>query len=205
MGTRLTDSLIYRHSWTTPALDTIFEEAHRIQSWLDILVALARAQEESGIVPTGVADAMRDAARAEDLDLESIAEETRRTSHSTLGLIHALQRLVPEEYREFVYYGATVQDLTDTWFGIAMRDTSAIVRADLVRVEQASIRLARVHRDTPMPGRTHGQPGTPITFGFKAATWADEVARSIERLDGSGRRWLSGYGGEFSHWQQSTL
>jgi adenylosuccinate lyase len=91
-----------------------------------------------------------------------------------------------------VYYGATVQDLTDTWFGIAMRDTGAIVRADLVRVEQASIRLARAHRDTPMPGRTHGQPGTPITFGFKAAAWADEVARGIERLDESGRRWAVG-------------
>ena len=192
MGARLTDSLIYRHSWTTQALDSIFEEANRLQSWLDILVALARAQEESGIVPPGVADALRDAAMAEDLDLESIAEETRRTSHSTLGLIHGLQRLVPAESREFVYFGATVQDLTDTWFGIAMRDTGAIVRADLVRVEQASIRLARTHRDTPMPGRTHGQPGTPITFGFKAATWADEVARSIERFDESGRRWAVG-------------
>lgn len=192
MGTRLTDSLIYRHSWTTPALDAVFEESNRLQSWLDILVALARSQEVFGIVPAGVAEAMRDAARIEDLDLVAIADETRRTSHSTLGLIHGLQALVPEEIREFVYFGATVQDLTDTWFGIAMRDSAAIIRADLVRIEQAAIRLARAHRDTPMPGRTHGQPGTPITFGFKAATWADEVARGIDRLDESGRRWAVG-------------
>ncbi len=192
MGTRLTDSLIYRHSWTTPALDSIFEEANRLQSWLDILVALASSQEAFGIVPVGVAETLRDAARVEDLDLAAIADETRRTSHSTLGLIHGLQLLVPEEIREFVYFGATVQDLTDTWFGIAMRDTAAIIRADLVRVEQAAIRLARAHRDTPMPGRTHGQSGTPITFGFKAATWADEVSRGVERLDESGRRWAVG-------------
>jgi adenylosuccinate lyase len=192
VGTRLTDSLIYRHSWTTPALDSIFEEANRLQSWLDILVALASSQEAFGIVPVGVAETLRDAARVEDLDLAAIADETRRTSHSTLGLIHGLQLLVPEEIREFVYFGATVQDLTDTWFGIAMRDTAAIIRADLVRVEQAAIRLARAHRDTPMPGRTHGQSGTPITFGFKAATWADEVSRGVERLDESGRRWAVG-------------
>jgi adenylosuccinate lyase len=192
VGTRLTDSLIYRHSWTTPALDSVFEEANRLQSWLDILVALARSQEAFGIVPPGVAQALREAARVEDLDLASIADETRRTSHSTLGLIRGLQSLVPEEIREFVYFGATVQDLTDTWFGIAMRDSAAIIRADLVRVEQASIRLARTHRDTPMPGRTHGQPGTPITFGFKAATWADEVSRGIQRLDEAGRRWAVG-------------
>ena len=27
-----------------------------------------------------------------------------------------------------------------------------------------------------MLGRTHGQPGLPITFGFKAAVWAAESA-----------------------------
>ena len=33
-----------------------------------------------------------------------------------------------------------------------------------------------------MLGRTHGQPGLPITFGFKAALWAAEVRRHLERI-----------------------
>ena len=103
-----------------------------------------------------------------------------------------MQRVLPEHAREYVYFGATVQDLTDTWFGIAMRDSTTIIRADLVRVELACIQLALAHRDSPMAGRTHGQPGTPITFGFKAATWADEISRAIDRLDESGRRWTVG-------------
>ncbi|MSZ57432.1 MAG: hypothetical protein F2697_02770, partial [Actinobacteria bacterium] len=181
VGTRLTESALYRHAWTTPALDAVFGESHRLQSWLDILTALAQAQEDFGLVPSGVADELRVHARVEDLDLEAIAEETRRTSHSTLGLIHGLQRVLPEHAREYVYFGATVQDLTDTWFGIAMRDSTTIIRADLVRVELACIQLALAHRDSPMAGRTHGQPGTPITFGFKAATWADEISRAIDR------------------------
>jgi len=41
-----------------------------------------------------------------------------------------------------------------------------------------------------MLGRTHGQPGAPITFGFKAATWADEIGRSLERLRQGRDRWL---------------
>ena len=192
MGTRLTESALYRHAWTTSALDAVFGESHRLQSWLDILTALAQAQEDFGLVPSGVADELRVHARVEDLDLEAIAEETRRTSHSTLGLIHGLQRVLPEHAREYVYFGATVQDLTDTWFGIAMRDSTTIIRADLVRVELACIQLALAHRDSPMAGRTHGQPGTPITFGFKAATWADEISRAIDRLDESGRRWTVG-------------
>ena len=43
--------------------------------------------------------------------------------------------------------------------------------------------LAGDHRDTVMLGRTHGQPGLPITFGFKAAVWAAELARHRERID----------------------
>jgi adenylosuccinate lyase len=33
-----------------------------------------------------------------------------------------------------------------------------------------------------MLGRTHGQPGLPITFGFKAAVWLAEVRRHRERV-----------------------
>ena len=48
--------------------------------------------------------------------------------------------------------------------------------------------LARRYRDTPMCGRTHGQPGLPITFGFKAAGWLDEIQRHRQRLDEVGAR-----------------
>ena len=34
-----------------------------------------------------------------------------------------------------------------------------------------------------MLGRTHGQPGLPITFGFKAAGWADEIQRHLQRVE----------------------
>jgi adenylosuccinate lyase/3-carboxy-cis,cis-muconate cycloisomerase len=33
-----------------------------------------------------------------------------------------------------------------------------------------------------MAGRTHGQHAVPITFGLKAATWADELIRAVARL-----------------------
>ncbi|MDQ1567264.1 MAG: hypothetical protein QOF96_2144, partial [Actinomycetota bacterium] len=39
---------------------------------------------------------------------------------------------------------------------------------------------------------THGQPGLPVTFGYKAAVWAAEVRRHRERLGDGGGRWLVG-------------
>jgi len=81
-----------------------------------------------------------------------------------------------------VYYGATVQDVTDTWFALVMRAMLDIVERDVRRCRDAALDLARRYRDTVMCGRTHGQPGLPVTFGFKAAVWAAELDRHLERV-----------------------
>lgn len=192
MGARITDSALYGHLWGTAELRSIFDESGRLQSWLDILAALARAQTEVGIVPPEAADAIARQARIELLDLDAVAEETRRSGHSTLGLIRGFQAVLPPEAREWVYYGATVQDLTDTWTALTMMRVSSIVWRDLHRVEGLLLDLAERHRDTLMAGRTHGQPGAPITFGYKAAGWADEIRRHLQRLRQGAPRWLVG-------------
>jgi adenylosuccinate lyase len=192
MGSRLTDSRQYAHLWSTPELDDIFDERARLQSWLDILVALAGAQGELGIIPADVATQIATHVRARDLDLDHVAEQTRLTGHSTLGLIHEVQRLLPDPAREYVYYGATVQDVTDTWFALVMGQVGAVVWRDLRAMELSLLDLAHAHRDTVMAGRTHGQIGSPISFGFKVASWADEIGRHLERLREGRPRWLVG-------------
>ncbi len=181
-GSHPADSVVYGHLWTTPELHERFDDTGRTRAWLAILAALAQAQADVGLVPAQAARLIADHARVEAVDLEEVAAGTRATGHSTLGLIRCLRALLPEQAREWVYYGATVQDVTDTWFGLVMRDVAGIVDRDLQRCHAAAVLLARRHRDTVMCGRTHGQPGLPVTFGFKAAVWAAELARHRERL-----------------------
>ena len=182
MTSHLTDSAVYGHLWTTPELHALFDDTGRTRTWLEILVQLAHAQADVGLVPPEAAGTIEAYALVERLDLDAVGEQTRATGHSTLGLIRCLREILPESAREWVYYGATVQDLTDTWFGATMRAVAGIVDRDLARCHAAAVDLARRHRDTVMCGRTHGQPGLPITFGFKAAVWASELARHRERL-----------------------
>jgi adenylosuccinate lyase len=182
VGSRITDSDLYGHLWGTDETRAIFDEQARIQSWLEILAALAQAQSEAGVIPVDAAAAIAGSARVELLDMGLVQRETRSSGHSTLGLIRGLQLVLPEEAREWVYYGATVQDLTDTWTALTMKRVGAIVWRDLRLVEADLLELAGLHRDTVMAGRTHGQTGSPITFGFKAAGWADEVRRHLHRL-----------------------
>lgn len=182
---------MYAHLWTAPELSDVFEERGRLASWLRILQALARAQERLDIIPHGTADAIGTIG-VDDLDIEYIAEQTRATSHSTLGLIRGLQAVLPDGIAQWVYYGATVQDVSDTWFGEVMGATADLVDARLVAIIDAVLRLAETHRDTVQLGRTHGQPGSAITFGYKAASWADELMRHRQRLGEGRARWAVG-------------
>ena len=43
-GARISDSAMYGHLWGTPAVRAVFEERGRLQGWLEVLAALARAQ-----------------------------------------------------------------------------------------------------------------------------------------------------------------
>ncbi|MBI3361772.1 MAG: adenylosuccinate lyase family protein [Chloroflexi bacterium] len=185
MPVHISDSLIYRNSWGTDETRAIFDDVGRTRSWLEILAALAEAQAEVGLIPADAGRSVAAACRALPLDAEFF-EEVRKgfeaTNHSTLGLIKAVQRRCPGDSGEWVYYGATVQDITDTWTMIALGRVWEIAHRDLRDVEGHLLKLAETHRDTVMAGRTHGQIGLPITFGFKAAIWAREVHRHIERL-----------------------
>jgi len=189
---RIADSSMYAHLWGTDDFRHHFSEEGRLEAWLTILVALANAQAANGLIPSTAAAHIASNARVELLDVDYIASETRRTSHSTLGLIRGLERILPKDVAQYAYFGATVQDVTDTWAALTMKHVGAAVWRQLRAIEHDVLELAVTHRDRVMAGRTHGQIGSAITLGFKVASWADEIRRHITRLAEGRRRWLVG-------------
>ena len=185
-------SAVYAHLWGTAEVDALLSDKARLQAWLDILAALARAQSEVGLIPEAAGEEIAAQARVDRLDLDFVVAETRATSHSTLGLIRGMQQILSPEAGEWFCYGATVQDVSDTWCALVARDVGGIVWRDLRAVEDALVGLSVEHRSTPVAARTHGQPGLPVTFGYKTAVWAAEVRRHLERLRQGRDRWLVG-------------
>ena len=120
-----------------------------------MLAALARAQAAEGEIPAESAEVITREARVERLDLARVAEGTRETGHSTLGLIHELRRVLPESARAHIYVGATVQDVTDTWTALAMRTVGGIAWRDLRAIED------HPHRPgDPVPRQPHRRADT---------------------------------------------
>src|SRR5579884_2815077 len=169
----------------TPELRLLFDDVGRMRSWLEILATLAETQADSGLIPPDAAHDVAATCRTVELDaafFEEVRAGFEATNHSTLGLIRALQRRCPAASGEWLYYGATVQDITDTWMALALQKVQEVVERELAAIEHNLLQLAAQHRDTVMAGRTHGQIGLPITFGFKVAIWATEVRRHRQRL-----------------------
>lgn len=182
MSSHIIDSEQYGHLWGTETTRQLFGDRGRLRSWLQILSELAQTQADCELIPRAAATTIADVLAGLELDPAAVGQATREAGHSTLGLIRCLQAELPAHAREWIYYGATVQDLTDTWLGLVMQRMCGLLETGLSAVEAASVTLARRHRDTVMLARTHAQPGLPITFGFKAAVWVAELRRHQERV-----------------------
>ena len=179
-------SAIYGGAWATPEMRALFADAPRTRRWLDLLGLLAEAQAEHGLIPAEAAQNIQATCRSIDVDADFLAEcreHYEATCHSMTGLIAAVARRCSPSGGEWFYFGATVQDITDTWLMLTLREARRLLVADLDRAIAATAELCRRHRDTVMAGRTHGQQGLPITFGFKAAGWLAELRRHRQRFE----------------------
>ncbi|GLZ49334.1 adenylosuccinate lyase [Actinomycetospora sp. NBRC 106375] len=203
-ATHLRDSVQYGHLWITAECREWFAEEHRLRSWLRIYAAVAEVQADLGRLPLEAAERIGEVAADTPLDLPAIAEATRRTGHSTAGLVDWLRHAVGPEAAPHVGLGVTVQDISDTWTSLTLRHTGNLVGADLRALLDALTVLADRFRATPMAARTHGQIGVPITVGFKVAQWAAECERHLDRLEEGRQRWetapLSGSVGSLGYW-----
>jgi len=181
VATTVLDSALFRDSFGTPRMREIFEERALIARYVEVEVALARAQGRCGVIPADAADEIAARSEPEALDLDLLRQETELVGYPILPLVHQLGRMCGEAGR-YVHWGATTQDIMDTAVVLQVRDALTTIDTDLAELRSILVRLAKRYRDTPMAGRTHLQQALPITFGYKAAVWLAMLDRHAERL-----------------------
>ncbi len=182
----ISDSAIYGVSWATPELRRLFSEQNRIRGWLEVMTVLAGVQADFGLIPQQAAleiEAFYNDVSIDETFLDEVGEDFIKTNHSLLGLINAVKKRCGPLGGEWLCYGATVQDITDTHIVRVLMQVRQLFAGQITELEKVLKTLAIEHRLTPLCGRTHGQPGLPITFGFKAAGWLDEFDRHRLRLN----------------------
>jgi 3-carboxy-cis,cis-muconate cycloisomerase len=181
MGVHLIDSALFGDQFGTEAMRRVFDDQAVVRSWVAVEAALARAEATTGLVPAEAAAEIERHAASFTWDPATLAAGIAETFHPLVPAIRLLaQQCGPSG--AYVHWGATTQDIMDTGLVLQLREALALLRVDLEQLLQAWAELAARYRDTPMPGRTHGQHAPPITFGFKIAVWVAELRRHLDRL-----------------------
>lgn len=176
------ESLIFRDLFGTAPMRAVWDDGALARSWARAEAALATAQGALGMIPADAAASIHAAAETFAPDLAAIAKRTELVGYPIVELVRQLGAACPETARGFVHWGATTQDIMDTGTVLCLRDALALIEADVTAIRAQLATLAKAHRDTPMPGRTHLQHALPVTFGQKAAIWLDALDRHAERL-----------------------
>jgi adenylosuccinate lyase len=192
MPVHLIDSPLMADRVSSPDMRATFEADSQYQSWLDVEAALAEAQAEIGMIPAEAARAIRAAAKIGDLDLVAVKEHGRITGHPLLGVVRVLRDKVGEAHGTWAHYGATTQDIIDSGHMLLAKRAHALIDAKLAAILKDALPLLEKHRNTIAVARTHGVHALPFTFGFKVASWLEELARNRERWREAGHRCLVG-------------
>jgi 3-carboxy-cis,cis-muconate cycloisomerase len=174
-------SILFRDAFGTPEMHAIFSDRSLIERYLEVEVALARAEANCGVIPPEAADAIAREARIDRIDFDHLAHEAHAVGYPILPLVHQLVEICGESGR-YVHWGATTQDITDTASVLQLRAALDRVDADIRELRTILSDLTRKHRDTPMAGRTHLQHALPVTFGYKVSIWLAMFDRHQERL-----------------------
>lgn len=164
------------------SIDELFSSESLWQSWLDVEAALALSQGELGVVPPHCAARIAGQCRLSRFDLPKLKAEIARTMAPVLSLTRELAVLCGEEAGGYVHWGATTQNVIMTGRLLQLRKAHVLLMRRLAEALEAMADLASANADQVMVGRTNRKHALPITFGFKVASWIDEMLRCVQRL-----------------------
>ncbi|MFZ8949722.1 MAG: class-II fumarase/aspartase family protein [Alphaproteobacteria bacterium] len=179
-----------------PGIRALFKTDSRWQAWLDVEVALAKAQAKIGMIPSNAAEEISKKADLSLFDRQKLADGFLRSGHTLTPLIWELDRLCEGDAGGYAHWGATTQNIVQTGDLLILRKADAIFRKQLSELLFVMADLAEQHAETTMAARTHGQHAVPTTFGAKVAVWLDEISRhGIRLLEASPRVFRAMLGG----------
>lgn len=182
MAASIIDSSIFQRIFSTDAMRRVWSDENRTAKYIDVERALARVQARIGLIPQEACDEIVSHCDIAQIDMARLRQQTERIGYPILGVVTQLNQLCRDKLGEYVHWGATTQDITDTATVLQIREALQIVDDDLAAIARALARLAREHRLTPVIGRSNLQQAIPVTFGYKMAGILSAVLRHRERI-----------------------
>ena len=94
------------------------------------------------------------------------------------------KKLGIDEYKEFVHYGLTSQDINNTAVPLMLKDCLKKSIIPSIKILLKSIRNKyKRFKNIPMLSRTHGQPASPTTFGKEFQVFHERIKVQLDSLN----------------------
>jgi adenylosuccinate lyase len=156
----------------SPEMRALWSEAYKRRLWRRIWVALAEAQQDTGLVTAEQVADLR--AHRDDLNLARSAEIEREIRHDLMAEVRAYAEQCPIG-GGIIHLGATSADIEDNADVLRMREALDLVLARLREVILAFAGQIETWADAPTMGFTHLQPAEPTTTGYRLAQYAQDL------------------------------
>lgn len=170
-------------------MNAIFGEKAKIDRWMDVEIALAKAHAKLGNIPKDAVGKIE--AGKGKVKLGRVKEIEAEIHHDLMAVVRALSEQSGDA-GAYVHLGATSYDIEDTATALIFRDAIGQIEKRLKELRAVLKKLALRHKKTICIGRTHGQHAIPTTYGMKFALYYQEAGRNLERLEEAKKRILIG-------------
>jgi adenylosuccinate lyase len=88
------------------------------------------------------------------------------------------------EFKEFIHFGLTSQDINNTAFPLMIKDAlTSTIKPAIQQVINRIIELSEEYRGIPMLARTHGQPASPTTLGKEFGVFVERLTDQLSLLN----------------------
>lgn len=120
-------------------------------------------------------------------DALSIKEVEKTTNHDVKAVEYFLKEKFDDlglsEFKEFIHFGLTSQDINNTSVPLQMKDAlNEKFLPQLNHVLDQLNGLAREWKNIPMLAKTHGQPASPSTLGKELLVFCERLSVQINTL-----------------------
>lgn len=124
------DSILFRDAFGTPTMREIFSDRTLVRRYIEVEVALARAQATAGVIPAEAADIIEKESRIDRVDFDLMKEGTDNVGYPIMPLVHQLVGMCGDSGR-YVHWGATTQDIMDTANVLQIREALDLVDSEI--------------------------------------------------------------------------
>lgn len=113
-------------------------------------------------------------------DAKEVKEIEKRTNHDVKAVEYFIKkefdRLEITDFKEFIHFGLTSQDINNTSIPLSIKEAVAqVYLPQLDQVIEKLKTLAEEYKDVSLLARTHGQPASPTRLGKEFAVFINRL------------------------------